>query len=294
MKKIWILGILLSLFTSVFGQAQPKFNNNAQLTELSKQIFYSESSPERINANIQFIKALVNELKTPYSFQNHLDSLKTISILNAPDQSFRIFSWNVPYEDGSYRFYGAIQWNTPDGKLELIPLTDYSPKIKNTDTITHHTKWFGAQYYKIIPYKNAQQQYYLLLGWNGHNIESNKKVIEVLSFKGHQAIFGAPILPGEDQKMHQRLVFEYTKQASMYLNFDPKTQRIIFDHLAPPNEKLKELKSQYGPDLTFDALLLNQGKITYQSDIEVTNTPSNRDEEYIFPENANKAYGKKK
>ncbi len=39
-------------------------------------------------------------------------------------------------QDGSYRFYGAIQINTGGG-LRLYPLADYSPFLKNPeDSVT--------------------------------------------------------------------------------------------------------------------------------------------------------------
>jgi D-glycero-alpha-D-manno-heptose-7-phosphate kinase len=44
----------------------------------------------------------------------------------------------------------------------------------------------GAVYYKIIGTKHLDQKYYTLLGYDENNIRSNKKIIEVLSFKdGH-------------------------------------------------------------------------------------------------------------
>ena len=90
------------------------------------------------------------------------------------------------FDDGSYRFYGTIQMNTGD-KLMMYPLSDYSPFIKNPeDTVTDNIKWYGAQYYKIIPVYTDQNPYYVLLGWKGNTVKANKKVIEVLSFKNDQ------------------------------------------------------------------------------------------------------------
>jgi hypothetical protein len=105
------------------------------LISLGKKIINANLDLERKNANYSFIKTLVSALKINNSFIYKFDSLKTISVLNSPDNKFRIFSWYVLNEDGSYRFYGAIQMNT-GGPLVLHPLEDYSPLMKNPEDST--------------------------------------------------------------------------------------------------------------------------------------------------------------
>ena len=103
------------------------------LANLSKTFVNDQNDLERKNANYLFIKTLVSALKIPNSFLYPFDSVKSISILNSPDNKFRIFSWPVMNNDGSYRFYGAIQMNT-GGALKLYPLEDYSPLFKTLKT----------------------------------------------------------------------------------------------------------------------------------------------------------------
>jgi hypothetical protein len=102
--------------------------------------------------------------------------------LNSPDNKFRIFSWYVINQDGSYRFYGSHTNEYRRPFAIAFRLEDYSPLLKNPeDSIGNNRKWYGAEYYKIIPVY-GQKPYYVLLGWKGNTIESTKKVIEVLSF----------------------------------------------------------------------------------------------------------------
>ena len=162
------------------------------LKHLGSRFVNDEVDVNRKAANYQFIKTLVTALKTPNSFLFKFDSLKAISIVNSPDNRFRIFSWHIINMDGSHRFYGAIQMNT-GGPLKLIPLEDYSPLLKNPeDSVTNNRKWYGAQYYQIIPMYGTNP-YYVLLGWKGNTVKSTKKVIEVLSFKNDQPLFGMPV-----------------------------------------------------------------------------------------------------
>lgn len=251
------------------------------LKTLGNTFINNENDLERKNANYQFIKTLVNALKVSNSFLFPFDSLKTISIQNSPDNKFRIFSWPIMNDDGSYRFYGAIQMNT-GGSLKIYPLEDYSPLLNNPeDSVTDNRKWLGAQYYKIIPvYGN--NPYYVLLGWKGNTAKSTKKVIEVLSFKNDKMQLGMPIFE-EKGKNRKRIVFEYTRQASMLLRYVPEQKLIVFDNLVPPDKKLKDKLDTYGPDLTYNGYRLTNGKWVYVDNIDMRNVPNAMDSKFNDP-----------
>jgi len=262
------------------GQRQLKIYNDS-LASLGRQIINNDMEMTRKNANYQFIKTLVSALKIPNSFLYPFDSVKTIKILNSPDNSFRIITWFVENDDASYRFYGAIQMNT-GGSLKLYPLNDYSPLMVNPqDSVGDNTKWFGAQYYKIIRV-SAEKQYYVLLGWKGYTDKATKKVIEVLSFnRSNQPVFGAAVFDNSRNK--KRIVFEYTRQASMLLNYEPERNRIIFDHLSPPQEKLKTDPASYGPDLSYDGYELVNGRWKLLENLDMRNRPDPKADGIIDP-----------
>lgn len=265
---------------------QPLFSMQDSLQRLSFIMINDSIEPQRYNASYTFIKTLVNTLKTPYSFNFPFDSLKTVSIQTAPDKRFRIFSWHVMNNDGSYRYYGTIQMNNAAGKLEMFPLVDYTPAIKNSqDTVTTNDKWFGAQYYKIISVSsNVQTPYYLLLGWKGNTIKSTKKVIEILYFRDGKAYFGMPVFDGDkDNAGKKRIVFEYDRKASMLLNFEPSIGTIVFDHLAPPDPKLKGKYELYGPDFSYDGFKLSNGRWKFVQDLELKNAPTDQDDNFNDP-----------
>jgi hypothetical protein len=236
---------------------------------------------KRKNANYQFIKTLVAALKTPNSFLFPFDSVKTITVKNAPDNKFRVFSWHLTNDDGSYRFYGAIQLNT-GGPLKLYGLEDYSPLLKNPeDSVTDNRKWYGAQYYTIIPVYGAHP-YYVLLGWKGNTAKTTKKVIDVLSFQNDRPVFGLPIFDG-NKKKRSRVVFEYARQASMLLKYVPDQNLIVFDHLAPPDPKSKDKPETFGPDLSYDGYKLKNGRWEFADNLDMRNVPEDRDADYVDP-----------
>jgi hypothetical protein len=294
MKKLFLIfGLLIFTFGSVEAQHSDSNKNKQIITDLqdslqvlSYKMINDSIEPERYNANYKLIKTLVNALKTPNSFNYSFDSLKTISIQTSPDRLFRIFSWHVMNNDGSYRYYGTIQMNNPDGKLQMFPLVDYTPLIKNvTDTITTNDKWYGAQYYRIISVlNNVKTPYYVLLGWKGNTVNSTKKVIEILYFKDGKAYFGMPVFDGDkEQPLKKRTVFEYDRRASMVLNFEPSNNTVVFDHLAPPDPKLKGKFELYGPDLSYDGYKLVNGRWKFVQDLELKNSPSDQDDNFNDP-----------
>ncbi|MBS7564699.1 hypothetical protein KHS38_09810 [Mucilaginibacter sp. Bleaf8] len=282
MKKILFICLLCSILpivtraqAHITGQdAKVLQTYHDSLTRIGRRIINNPNEAERKNANYNFIRTLVSALKVNNSFAYEFDSLKTISILKSPDNKFRIFSWFVMNEDGSYRFYGAMQMNSPT--LVLHPLEDYSPLLKNPeDSVTDNRKWYGAEYYKIIPVTGVSP-YYVLLGWKGNNVKSTKKVIEVLSFKNGKPVFGSPVLQSKGKTRH-RAVFEYSRQASMLLRYIPEQNLIVFDHLAPPDEKLKDQPNLYGPDFTYDGYQLMKGKWILKENLDMRNVPSAQD-----------------
>lgn len=242
--------------------------------------------PERYNASYQLIKTLVTALKEPKSFYFGFDSLKTISIQTSLDKKFRIFSWHVMNNDGSYRYYGTVQINSSDGKLKLFPLVDNTPFMSNPqETSNGPDKWYGAQYYQIIPVlQGLSQPYYVLLGWKGNTALSTKKVIDVLYFKEGNPVFGLPVFDGNAEHVgKKRIVFEYAREVSMTLNYTTNQQRIIFDHLVPYDASLKDDFSKYGPDMSHDAYQLFKGRWRFQQNLILTNEPTDKDDQFNDP-----------
>ena len=265
------------------GPAMDKYQDS--LLSISEELFSLQNNNERYAKNAAFIKTLVNSLKIQGSFAYPFDSLKKITVLPSPDNSFRIFSWGLPSDDGTYRFFGAIQMATRDGKLKLFPLIDETASISDANLVTNNKKWYGARYYEIVPVLNAgKTAYYVLLGWKGNNDKTSKKVIEVLSFSQDQATFGKAVLEAsKGGPMKNRIVFEYNKLNSMTLTLDKSTNMIVFDHLAPFSPDMAGNFEFYASDLSFDAYKLINGRLKLVENIELKNDPSAMDEFYADP-----------
>lgn len=251
------------------------------LVKLGYTMYNEPSEPERLSANFAFVKTLVAALKTPRSFSFPFDSLNMVSILRAPDDSFRIFSWHIQLNDGSYLYYGTIQLNTPDGSLKLYPLLDKTYEIEAPETaITAASNWYGAQYYRLIPFNNA----YILLGWKGHTPYVTQKVIEVLQLTSNGVQLGKTIFEAAEGQPQARMIYRFNRNASMYLDYDTTENRILLDHLAPAEAKYEGQYDQYGPDMTYDAWQLGNGMLVPVSDVPMMNPANPNDDRYNDPE----------
>ena len=292
-KRVTFTLIILFVFTIV-AKAQNKipFSKKVYLLEdtlkvLGKRLVNGEDEVERKNANYAFIKKLVALLKTPNSFNFPFDSVKTMSIVTDPGKKFRIFTWHVANNDKTCRFYGAIQvYNIQ--KLELYPLTDRSDDILTpADSTLKPEKWYGAQYYKLIPGIDKTKPHFILLGWKGNTAKTTKKVIEVFRFVNGKPVFGADVFVYKT-KTPKRIIFEFNAQVNMLLRHLPEKNWIVFDHLALNNVKAAtSVAENYGPDLSYDALKFVGSKWTLMENIDLRNEKSAMDALFIDPKDKN-------
>lgn len=271
MYKTWSFFIALLLFgNTLFAQHISSSDKKGfqkkedSLKILAMQIVQGKTDAERFNADSQFTKLFVRALKINNSFYYPFDSLVTISKLTPPDSSFKIFTWQMVVNEYVTRQHGAIQMNMPDGSLKLFPLIDKSAvTVNKEDTIGNNFAWMGAVYYKLIEKKAFGENYYTLLGYDENNLNSNKKVIEILTFQDGQPIFGGGNFSFQDnsviKKSRARYVMEYKKDASPRLTYDPDMDMIIYEHLisetGEPNKKYT-----YIPDGDYEGLKWTDGK----------------------------------
>lgn len=268
--------LLLFLYFKVCcSQAQEKAPETILQDSLIRLGFTMYNEPNealRLSANYTFIKTLVQLLKSPNSFNRSLDSLNMIAIRSSPDQSFRLFSWHLKLDDGSYRYYGAIQLNTSDGSLNLKPLVDKSPALEKPETVIgDNNQWYGAQYYDIIPL-DGLPHHYILLGWRGSTPEVTEKVIEILNLTANHISFGSALFKGKavDEQV-TRMIYRYNAHTSMLLKYEKPNQQIIMDHLAPSEPAYVEEFKYYGPDMSYDAWKIKKNHLQLLEDLPLKN-----------------------
>ena len=126
----------------------------ARLNESLLKLRSAKTDEEMDRLNIVFKKEMEAFLKSEGAFDYPFTLLKTIAVLDSEDELVRIINWNIEYTDYSYS-YGGFVLKKEEGKekvtvTELIDKLDpYAPKPEG---IIDAKNWYGALYYKIIPF----------------------------------------------------------------------------------------------------------------------------------------------
>lgn len=262
-----------------------------EMVPVARTILYGATDSIRLEACRNFSQMLGYAIAQKGSFSYRFDSLVSISRLFAPDSSFRIFTWNLPSDNGTFLYYGFIQRHDPEGTAFL--LSDRSDSLDDLEhRITGNLQWPGAHYYQVILNESAGKKYYTLLGWDGHTRSTTRKLIEILTFgTDGRPVFGAAVFPDYGKGKQTRVIFEHSSHATMSLKYDLQRYKIqtnknpyrpryryrtahmiVFDHLEPMDPSVAGQFSYYIPvGNVFDAFVFEDGSWRFQADVDARN-----------------------
>lgn len=284
------------LFSACLGMSQSAFDfakAETDMLKLFETLSKGENQHIRYNANEQFLDLLKTTLAENGAFDYPFAHLPCEKLMSK-DKRFRMFNWIVPKEEGMEFFAVMIIHNAQKKTYQIIQLTDDSDAIFDLPNATlDKDHWYGAYYTEIIQTKTDSRTYYTLLGWNGNDKTTNRKVIEVLTFKANgEPVFGANIFTWKKEKSKRR-IFEYSRKGSMILRYDYqsygepvgtpkpgqkqkekliKSYMIVFDRLIPPNPELVNNPEAYiAAGGVYDALVWINGRWVLKVDVLAQN-----------------------
>lgn len=222
-----------------------------------------DSDEFRINACWTTFKAFDSLLQLPESFSYPWDSLRirTISILTSPDNKVKIYTWNLVLKNGNFKNFGYLQVRK-GSEVEVYPLIDTAKKF-NADMLDSEletAEWMGALYYKIVPFKQRGKKRYLLLGFDGNTIHSNKSIIDVLWLAKDGPRFGAPAFrqSDADPSAECRVVFEFHNEVQMLPHYEPGNDILVVDKLTPAFPEVTNNFWYYIPSGDYDVYKKNK------------------------------------
>ncbi|MCF0206961.1 MAG: hypothetical protein HUK15_05985 [Bacteroidales bacterium] len=251
---------------NVFKPIVDSINN--LFTEMAK----TTSDAKKESKNAEIILIMKDFLHNPLSFDHPIDTLKFLSCVKSDDNVIRVYTWNINYNDGSFKYFGFVQQKA-GGKISIYSLDDMRNHNPNQDfgkEFNYYTtsEWYGCIYYECITKSWNSRTYYTLLGWDGADHHINRKIIEVLSFTRR----GIPVFEKKmfkvDRVITSRMLFEYADRATMLLRYNAKHNIIVVDHLSPAEERFKDLHQYYGPDMSYDAFEFKGGRWIHESNID--------------------------
>jgi len=267
-----LIGALFIMFSAVStAQEYPFLDIEKELVNLRQKVLDAKKNQEREQANILFAEAMEEALMTKGSFSHPFDSIPMITVQASPDNIFRIINWNLPLDNQTFKYFAFVQYfNSSKKEHQVYKLNDRSHELfAPLKKSLKHDNWYGALYYKIIPMKKKKSKYYVLLGWDGNNRITNKKLIDAIYFTGSgKPRFGAPIFR-YPKTLQKRVIFEYSADVVMSLKYDEKNEQLVFDHLSPKNDLLEGQYQYYGPDLSFDAFELKDNRWYFIEDVDI-------------------------
>ena len=245
-----------------------------KLSELFNDMSKYNNDIEKEKINNKIIKKFEQLLSIEGSFSYPFDSLRHVGKISSKDNKLRIYTWNLPYINGTHKYFGFIQYYPPREKSFLLyKLIDCSDDYKSSENlILTDTSWLGALYYEIIEKKYDGDTYYTLLGFDFNDLLTAKKIIEVLYFTDDKVpVLGKPVFNYRN-KLCNRIIFEYSSKVSMSLKYNEDLNMIIFDHLSPSKPSYEGHFMYYGPDFSYDGLEFRDGVWNEIHDVDVRNT----------------------
>jgi hypothetical protein len=164
--------------------------------------------------------------------------------------------------------------NKKKNRIDTWMLVDESALMPEPEKLSlFHNHWFGALYYQIVEVKDAGKKYYTLIGWDGNNYLSQKKIIDVLYFSSSgKPKFGKNLFKiDKNSRKNKRIIFEYNSQIVMSVQYDKRYKKIIIDHLRPEPKSMKGQYEFYVTDGSYDALEFVMGKWHIIEDFDAKN-----------------------
>ncbi len=215
--------LLLLAFIGLQVQAQDKalmLRYQEQLSALIERVAGAPTDNERYLASEEAVQLLSKALDEEGSEEWKWNLPDYASVLTSPDGLFRVFTWAVVGDDGEFECFGAVQfYNEREDAFEHLLLNDKSEEIMNREeSVLSAGQWLGAVYQELIQTSASGRTYYTLLGWNGVDNLTERKVIEPVFVRNGVPQFGAPLF--RRMRNQRRIVLEYANEAMVNLSYE--------------------------------------------------------------------------
>ncbi len=246
----------------VAGNSESLAGAETQIGMLFTRMAASNADTDKKRINDSIVQLMEATLQLSGSMDYPFTLLTKMGKISSADAKIRIYTWNLPWADGTNTYFGFLQYKTNNkGEIKQVFLNDKSAEIPEASRgILSPSQWYGMLIYEIVETKDGGQEYYTLLGLDNQDLFVSCKIVDVLYFDDHnEPVFGKSIFHYKN-KLMCRLIFQYSAKVKMSLKWNSKMKMIIFDHLAPPSSSYTDNYAFYGPDFSYDGLRFEQGR----------------------------------
>ncbi len=276
-NSLYIAIILVTMSCNLFAQDNSDFIFfESRLQTLANKILTASNDSLKEEANKLLIEDVEELLLIKGSFHYSFENVDKLSIITSPDNKFKLFNWVVPKSNNTFEYYAYLQFYKKRKKEQYyLKLNDISSYVEDEQKkIFTNGDWFGTLYSDIIHTEFDKKEFYTLVGWDGNNSSTTKRIVEILTFdENEEPSFGAPIFKMNDGT-RTRMVLEYSKKVSTNMSYDTNKEYIVFDHLEPLEGGEVGMYEFYVPSLSYDGLTFKNGKWRLVEDIPIFNSKS--------------------
>ena len=169
------------------------------------------------------------------------------------DGYLQIYTWHYTFQDASSNYGGVLVFHH-----HVFPLNYVMSPISSSEEYDA-LSWGGGIYYDVIPQVAEGDTLYTLLAWDGNNGVSYKKIIEVLSFdrKG-KPFFGQAVFDHLGRR-EKRVIFEYSAEMSLLLQYDKELQCIVTNALYANDQRFAGVDEYYSATDAFNVFRFENG-----------------------------------
>lgn len=221
-------------------------------------------------------------------FDYSFDALKFCT-LTSKDHHIRLLNWNLPYRDGTYKYFCFLLiWDEESKSIQWHELIDTMHEPEKLETrFLSPEKWLGTLYFEIIPMtKKGKSSTYTLMGWDGKDNLTTRKIIDAVTINGDKIRIGANLFEYEGDT-RKRIILEYSNEVSASAKFYPKKNCIVMDHLSPKTAMMEGIYADYGPDGTYCLFILKKDKWQFMDNIDISQFTEGNDRPYRDPRKTN-------
>ena len=245
------------------------------------EIYNKSSDQEKIASSKEFRSHLIAFLQEADAMNIDFSEFMMFSKKEEKGR-FRIFNWNVPLSNRNhYECVFAVA--KAKGGVNLITCKSSTKDLSQLNNRSlSHKDWPAVLYYDIIPLSKKNDKEFVLLGWDGNDAITSRKVIEVISINEKNIRFGLNRFKDMDKPI-KRYIIEYSSDATVGLNYEKKFKRLVFDHLSPTSPNLEGQYQFYVPDMSFDSFVFKKGDLYYRSDVKFRREKNDKDANFYDP-----------
>ena len=143
--KIFFLVFSFLVLNSPLNSQDLLEEKEIELNEKLLQLRSAKTDEEMDRLNLLFKADMADFLNTNGSFKYIFKHLKSVAILDSPDQRVRIINWNIEYTDLSYTYCAfVLSWDSKKKVAFVTELIDnLDPYSAKPDGIIDAENWYG-------------------------------------------------------------------------------------------------------------------------------------------------------